>query len=305
METNSRKPIALQIPDESGVPVSTDLDKAPRYNITPLKGFSVYNSEGDVLYKGAVEEVAAELRQVIYRAPAVAEIEPIEVLRGRKQRIAVSVKKKGYTKKRYFPLIIILIINIAALLVSLASLLGEPLNKYFAAFTAESANGSFVVSFYDGFIGVVKHFITTSSQTVLNYDLHADTLSWVMSWMFAICSCVVLVFSVAQVIISIVAICSRRRSDGYYVKHYFGGTAVAMLIFFLAEIIGLAFGQGQVGFGDLANLFLLKEFSGAGIPRGDLYVLYPGYGVYIVLGATILTMILSAWAYGKKKEKNK
>ncbi len=260
-----------------------------------MRGFSVYNAEGDTYYKAEVERVATELRAELYPAPK-AEFSY------EKQPVATTERKskpapKQKSAKRKFPLVLILILNLIALFVIVLPTFDLGFTTTFAPFVKATEGGQRIgVSLLDGILAKFGSMLGLSSQ--LDYTAHADGLTDIVLLVFVALALIVTVLSLVQVIKSIVALADKKEKK----QKHFGGVAfwtLAGILFILAAVIFL---KAQFGFGDFCSLLLPEQLGDYGLKMvGEGYVLYGGYGLYALIAVQLLTMIFSACVYGKEK----
>ena len=259
----------------------------------PMRGFSVYNSEGDVYYKNEVERMANELRRELYpTAQTVSYDFPVAVKNEAKPK-----KKEDVRTMRKFPLALILILNLLVLaVIALGCFDIGAIGTTIAVFFKETAGGDAQsVSLLDGLFGELAEI---GMQSKLDYSMHTDMTARIMLIVFAAGGVLATLFSFVQVIVAIVALATANRGKK---RARFGVLALLTLICLLAALIGLVGVKAQIGFGDICSLILPKTLGEYGLPRVDEgYTLYSGYGLYALIIVPVLTMILSA-CVGKKK----
>ena len=277
----------------SGKNEAVELNDAPTFSQNaPMRGFSVYNSEGDVYYKSEVERMAYELRRELYPESYTYSPElPVK-------EVAVKKEKKAAPMKA-FPLVLILIVNLIVLaVIALGSFEIGAFGATIAVFVKEPiSGGAQSVSLLDGLFGELSG---VGMKSVLDYSMHTDATARAMLIVFAVAGAMVTVLSLVQVIVAIAGLATNNRGAKKRVR--FGGVALATLICLLAALIGLVGLKAQIGFGDICSIILPKALGEYGLPRPDEgYTLYGGYGLYVLILVPVLTMILSACVGRKKK----
>lgn len=261
----------------------------------PMRGFSVYNSEGDTYYKSEVERVVNELRRELY---------PTERNTYSELPVATRVAKKeavGEKPMRSFPLVLILILNALALaVIALACFDIGSFGNTIAVFVKEPVGGAAQsVSLLDGLFGELSE-LGLNVQSQLDYSVNADSVTNVLLIVFAAAGVLVTLFSFVQVIVSIVALAVNKRGNKKRVR--FGVVAFLTILGLIVALIGLLGLKAQIGFGDLCCLVLPKSLGDYGLVRADEgYTLYGGYGLYALAVVPILTMLLSLCVGRKKK----
>jgi len=259
----------------------------------PMRGFSIYNSEGDTYYKSEVERVVSELRRELYpvqesdypelpvAAPRAAKKEPV-----------------GVKPMHGFPLVLILILNVLVLaVIALGCFDIGPIGNMIAVFVKEPVAGSAQsVSLLDGLFGELS---AIGAQSQLDYSVNADATTNILLIVFAACGALVALLSLVQVIVAIVALAQNKPGKK---RARFGVVAFLTILAFVAALIGLIGLKAQIGFGDFCCLILPKELGEYGLNRVDEgYTLYGGYGLYALVIVPILTMLLSLCVGRKKK----
>ncbi|MBO4539207.1 MAG: hypothetical protein J5781_02945, partial [Clostridia bacterium] len=164
----------------------------------PMRGFSVYNSEGDIYYKNEVERMANELRRELYPQVQTASYElPV--------RNEAKPKKKAVATMRRFPLALILILNAVALaVIALGCFDIGSIGTTIAVFFKETVGGETQsVSLLDGLFGELAG---AGLQSKLDYSMHTDTTARIMLIVFAAGGVLATLFSFVQVIVAIVAL---------------------------------------------------------------------------------------------------
>ncbi len=260
----------------------------------PMRGFSVYNSEGDVYYKNEVERMANELRRELYPTAQTASYDfPV-----RREEVKPKKEEKRVATMRVFPLVLILILNALVLaVIALGCFDIGSIGTTISVFFKETAGGDAQsVSLLDGLFGELAGI---GMQSKLDYSMHTDMTAQIMLIVFAAGGVLATLFSFVQVIVAIVALATNKKGKK---RARFGMVALLTLICLVAALIGLIGVKAQVGFGDFCSLVFPKALGEYGLPRVDEgYTLYSGYGLYALIIVPILTMILSA-CVGKKKK---
>lgn len=260
----------------------------------PMRGFSIYNAEGDTYYKSEVERVVSELRRELYpvQEPDYPEL-PVAAAPRAAKKEAVGVKPM-----RVFPLVLILILNLLAIaVIAIGCFNIGPIGNMIAVFVKESVGGSEQsVSLLDGLFAELS---VIGAQSQLNYTVNADTTTSILLIVFAAGGTLVALFSLVQVIVAIVALAQNKPGKK---RARFGVVAFLTILAFVAALIGLIGLKAQIGFGDLCSLILPKALGDYGLSRVDEgYTLYSGYGLYALVVVPILTMLLSLCVGRKKK----
>jgi len=262
----------------------------------PMRGFSVYNSEGDVYYKNEVERMANELRRELYPTAQTVSYDFPDLPVRREEAKPKKVEKTA--TMRVFPLVLILILNVLVLaVIALGCFDIGSIGTTIAVFFKETVGGGAQsVSLLDGLFGELAGI---GMQSKLDYSMHTDMTARIMLIVFAAGGVLATLFSLVQVIVAIVALATNKKGKK---RARFGVVAFFTLIFLFAALIGLIGVKAQVGFGDFCSLTFPKALGEYGLPRVDEgYTLFSGYGLYALIIVPILTMILSA-CVGKKKK---
>lgn len=264
-----------------------------------MRGFAVYNSEGDTYYKGEVEKMVRELRQELYPPKAVSMMP-----QGR------PMPERPLYRKKKAPLVFIFIFNLIALAVLVLSCIDlGSIGGYIGTFNKVPENGPAVtVSFFDGLFAELHRIDALSFLPArLNYSVNEDTLSKVFLIAFAALGTLTALLTLIQLFKALVVLGRRRDRK----KAHFGGLAFITLLTTLLTVLSLAalkgqFGSVELGMGDFCSLIFVPELEkvglSCGLPRAaEGYTLYSGYGLYALILIPILTSICSACIYQKRK----
>ena len=269
-----------------------ELSNYPQEN--RLKGFSIYNTEGDVCYRGEVERMVYELKRELYPQPQMPRPLPTP-----EKKEVKPVAKKKCGSVRVLPLVIILVINLLAVAVLAFSCLN--VGKFgvaLAPFVKVTKTREGTIPFFDSLFGMMG---SLGLHSVLDYSLHTDAFGKVAEIANAASSVLFAVLVLVQVIVAIVGL-ARSKKEGKGVR--FGVVAFLMLLSLVVDLLTLCALKAELGFGDLCSLVLPRTIGSTayGLPRVDEgYTIYSGYGLYVLIVVPILTMILSACVRKKNK----
>ena len=250
-----------------------------------MRGFSIYNSEGNIYYKREVERVAMELRQELYPAPKQEETVTTPA------PVAVKNKNKiGYA----FPLVAILILAVLSIVIMVLSCFGLEGIKDFAPFyTLKNTGKATSVSILDGIMAML-------GRSQLNYSVNEDGATGIMLIVFAVAGGLYGLLTVVQMIKAIVALAYLKKKPQKRIR--FGVIAFLSVISLVIVLISMICLKGQFGFGDLCSLLFPAALGDYGLPRGEEgYTLYSGFGLYFLIVAPLLSMIFSSCIYKKGK----
>ena len=258
----------------------------------PMRGFSIYNAEGDTYYKSEVERVVNELRRELYpvQEPTYPEL-PVAPRTAKKESVGVK-------PMRGFSLALILILNLLALaVIAIGCFDIGPVGNMIAVFVKEPVGGvAQSVSLLDGLFAELS---SIGAQSQLDYSVNADATANILLIVFAAGGALVALFSLVQVIVAIVALAQNKPGKK---RARFGVVAFLTILAFVAALIGLIGLKAQIGFGDFCSLILPKALGDYGLSRVEEgYTLYSGYGLYALLIVPILTMLFSLCVGRKKK----
>ena len=267
---------------DSGIKANEDFESFSQNGT--MRGFSVFNSEGNTEYKAEVERMVYELRRELYPV-AESTMPPIPVATK-----AVEKPKKVEKSKRAFPAVLILIFNLVILaIIAIACFDIGKIGSYIAPFYKKGGDTVVSVSLLDGLFAQLG-----LDMAKIDYTVHADAASKIALIAFAVTGALVAVFALWQVIASIVCLAGQK-------KIRFGWRAFLTLLFLLGALLSLIALKAQLGFGDLCCLILPEGAGDYGLPcLEEGYVLYGGYGLYALIVLPILTMICSSCVYKKK-----
>lgn len=262
-----------------------ETDGFPQNNV--MRGFSVYNSEGNVEYKTEVERMVYELRQELYPTQAPSPVLPVK--ENAEKKAAPRVAKT----KRKAPVVLILIANVLLLAVIALSCFGiDKIVPFLAVFYKKSASVVMPVSVLDGL------FSLAGLPSGLDYSINGDTSATVALIAFAAFGALLTVLSLWQVIAAIVSLARKQEKR----RILFGVRAFLMLLCFVGVVLTVITLKAELGFGDLCSLLFPEVMGEYGLPRvSEGYVLYSGYGAYALIVLPIFTMICSSCIYKRKK----
>ena len=263
-------------------------DNESLYQNNAMRGFSIYNSEGNVEYKAEVERMVYELRQELYPTQEVT-APVLTVKNATASKKASRVKDKN---KKKAPVVFVLIFNVLILAVIALGCfdLGKA-GTMIAPFYKETATAVVPFSVLDGL------FSLTGMGAVVDYYIY-DAFAQVMLIVFAAAGALLTALTVWQIIAAIVSLARKKEKR----EIRFGVRAFFMLLCFVAILLSIVALKAEFGFGDICSLILPPSLGEFGLPRVDEgYVLYSGYGAYALIILPILTMICSACIYKRKK----
>lgn len=271
---------------QSGMDTNEFFDRAYSQD-SVTRGFSVYNSEGNVTYKAEVERMVYELRQELYPTTIPTPALPVKE-EAAPQKKPAKAKVAG---KKNAPAAIILIANLiflAIVAIGCFDVFGK-IGCEIAPFYKDAAGACVPVSILDGL------FAQLGLPSQLDYSVQADAVDKIFLIVFAVTGALTVVFALWQVIASIVCLAQKKVK-----KIRFGWRAFLMLIFLFGVLLSVIALKAQIGFGDLCSLILPKDL-GYGLPcEGEGFTLCGGYGLYGLIVLPIITMICSACIYKKK-----
>lgn len=271
------------------VPVSS-VDTQYDYNVTSLKSFSIYNTEGGALYRGEVEAIAKQLRaeifgvetNVSYDVPETQE-QPVEEVKSKKES-----KVKAYDKKRAFFFVLTMLFSLAIIAVAVISLFINDIDAYISIYNYKE---SVIVMLDPIFSFLSSTFgITIDGMPMLiqeSFTAGTDIASVIASYALPIATVIYLVCTLAIFIASIVGM-AKGKKDGYYKKVKLGFASIVCIL--CALIMGVSMMiVGGVSFDNILDFV---------IGNSELSV---GYGWYGLVGLPVLTIICSLLTYRRAK----
>lgn len=267
------------------VPVSS-VDTQYDYNVTSLKSFSIYNTEGGALYRGEVESIAKQLRAEIFGVETNACYEvPVE------QPVEEVKSKKGskvYDKKRVFFFVLTMLFSLAIIAVAVISIFINDIDAYISIYNYKE---SVIVMLDPIFSFLSSTFgITISGMPMLiseSFTAGTDIASVIASYALPIATVLYLVCTLAIFIASIVGM-AKGKKDGYYKKVKLGFASIVCIL--CALIMGVSMMiVGGVSFDSILDFVM---------GQGELSV---GYGWYGLVGLPVLTIICSLLTYRRAK----
>ncbi|MBR1747516.1 MAG: hypothetical protein IJ735_04820 [Clostridia bacterium] len=153
------------------------------------------------------------------------------------------------------------------------------------------------VALTDAPVGMVKNFVSDLSLESEYYNNFidgklddAEAMKKIAVFAVPVAAVVIIVCAVIGLIKALVALFSRKKSDGYYKKVRFGFLAILMFLCGLVLAVGGLYVSG-LGFEGAIDFLTLKS-----------EVMQAGYGLYAMIGLPILTFIFTCVAYKKIKK---
>lgn len=273
---------------DQSVPVEPASSQINRYNITSPRGFSVYNDEGSALYRGEVERVASQLRAELFgeefRAP-----ETTAAPEAQAKPKRAKEKSKAYDGKRVFFLVLSLIVSLAVIAMAVIGVIEsaslDVAKEYTSIFNADGT----YVTIFDPCKGLLELFGAKGLEPVYEFDFGTDTLGKIITYAFPICQCVYLFGAVLVLIHSIVGLAKKKKGGVYTHKPMFGLISILMFVFAIVTTISGVMASG-LGF---ENILTFLQ------PGGGFSA---GYGLYVMLGAPIITFVCSTCSFRRAKK---
>lgn len=269
------------------VPVSS-VDTQYDYNVTSLKSFSIYNTEGGALYRGEVEAIAKQLRAEIFGVETSVNYEVPETQEQPAEEVKSKKGSKVYDKKRVFFFVLTMLFSLAIIAVAVISLFINDIDAYISIYNYKE---SVIVMLDPIFSFLSSTFgITISGMPMLikeSFTAGADIASVIASYALPIATVIYLVCTLAIFIASIVGM-AKGKKDGYYKKVKLGFASIVCIL--CALIMGVSMMiVGGVGFDSILDFVIGKS---------ELSV---GYGWYGLVGLPVLTIICSLLTYRRAK----
>lgn len=270
---------AERINVSDNVPIEPVESQFNRYNMTLPQSFSVYNNEGNVLYRGEVEQVANQLRAELFGIePPVVE-KPIVL---------------GYTKKRSFFLIVPLILTALILAVAIVGLFKTSINGYVALYGYEYAVTKDVVLLDPLFSFLQSQFkldlgnFPAEFATLAKPVEDGNVMGAIAKYALPVSIVLYVVFALIALITAIVGLAGRKQPNGTYKRAKFGFLSIVMFVCaLLMAVAGVYATGGKIG--DVANF----------ITRAN--PLFAGIGYYAFLAIPVILFVCTCLAYGKTK----
>lgn len=251
-----------------GAPAYNDYMHAPRISETRINGY-LSDTEVGILAKNAkvkVEEPESEV----------------------KETQNVCVKAKRHTKKRALLLVVIMILTLAFMVGTVLGVLKvAPVFDYFNVYGGENGGTGII----DPVVSMILHLTKGSGDyTFVEYFGKAgEGLSAVPVYSVACAIILYLVCIIVMFVKSVFATFEKRNVCGYYKKRTFGYISIVALLCAVVCVVGGLYVTGG------AITDILDFLTPDKLPVGA------GYGLYVMLGLPIVTLIMSSFAYGKKK----
>ena len=199
---------------------------------------------------------------------------------------------KVYVKKRGFFVFVITLLMIAMLAVAVVGTLNiESISEYVTVHNSEEK-----VGLLDPAIGLINSLLgdeiyPSTYQDVIDNAADVDDIKALLP-VYATCAAALLIALclVIGFIKALVALFSGKKKDGYYKKFKFGFLSLVIFIGTLLFTVSFVCANG----GALSDLVSLVKFNGE-LPAF-------GYGLYALLGGSLITFICSCCSYKKAKK---
>ena len=200
---------------------------------------------------------------------------------------------KVYVKKRGFFVFVITLLMIAMLAVAVIGTLNlEGVSKYVTIHNSEEES----VGLVDPVIGLINSLLgdeiyPSAYQDVIDNAAGVDDIKALLP-VYATCAAALLIALclIIGFIKALVALFSGKKKDGYYKKFKFG--FLSLVIFIGTILFAVSFVCANSG--ALSDLVSLVKF------KGELPAF--GYGLYALLGGSLITFICSCCSYKKAKK---
>ena len=151
------------------------------------------------------------------------------------------------------------------------------------------------IGLLDPVFGIVKKLAKVDVDSfyfdsyISNMSAETDIMTKISLYAVPVAALLIIVCALIGFFKSIVALISKRYTNGLYKKYKFGFLSLVMLLSALILLIGGMFASG-------AEITVILDFI-----LGKTDALYAGYGLYALVVLPLITFILSCVSYKKAK----
>lgn len=208
------------------------------------------------------------------------------------------IKGANYSKKRGIAHILIAIFMLVVLAVALLSFFNiDTVDNYVAVYVKKGVTEetNINIGLIDPVFGIVKKLAKVDVDSfyfdsyISNMSAETDIMTKISLYAVPVAALLIIVCALIGFFKSIVALISKRYTNGLYKKYKFGFLSLVMLLSALILLIGGMFASG-------AEITVILDFI-----LGKTDALYAGYGLYALVVLPLITFILSCVSYKKAK----
>ena len=237
----------------------------------------------------------ARSRSIIQKEESLSNVIPANFNKSRNSQFVGA----GIRRRKFF-LALIAIFMILLIAVTVFGYIGTIVPEYVSTFVKPGNDAITYIGLTDPVFAVLNKFAGLSMDSVFytecfeNIASETNTGNLIAYYGLPFVALLAILFMIITFIIALVALCKKGTRKGYVAKKTGLGFVTLLLFLFSLFIAAAGIIWNGAGFGEIVNFFTLKSTN-----------IYAGYGLYALVGLSLISMIFSWCSYGKKNKNKK